>query len=71
MSDDLRDVLKPWKSFEQHLSHQRMPGHFPAFAFIRHILHSFVGGQTDDAEKLATQLANQLVEQGALDILND
>ena len=30
-----------------------------------------VGGQTDDAEKLATQLANQLVEQGALDILND
>jgi len=29
-----------------------------------------VGGQTDDAEKLATQLANQLIEQGAQEILN-
>jgi hydroxymethylbilane synthase len=29
-----------------------------------------VGGQTDDAEKLATQLAQQLLEQGAQDILN-
>jgi hydroxymethylbilane synthase len=34
-----------------------------------HFIRDQIGGQTDDAEKLATQLANQLIDQGAHDIL--